>query len=88
MLDEQVVIFLKGSSELSFDFKSSKRYYPNGDFASYVVGYTVNKEDNNGKISKFSASLRKDYLNFTNLKSSKYYFDLDKWIFNNTSATK
>jgi len=25
--------------------KSSKRYYPNGDFASYMLGYTVNKED-------------------------------------------
>jgi len=25
--------------------KSSKRYYPNGDFASYMIGYTVNKED-------------------------------------------
>lgn len=24
--------------------KSTKRYYPNGDFASYTVGYTVNKE--------------------------------------------
>ena len=29
--------------------KTSKRYYPNGDFASYIVGYTVNKEDDNGK---------------------------------------
>lgn len=25
--------------------KSSKRYYPNGDFASYMIGYTVTKED-------------------------------------------
>lgn len=25
-----------------------KRYYPNGDFASYMIGYTVNKEDENG----------------------------------------
>jgi len=24
--------------------KSTKRYYPNGDFASYTVGYTINKE--------------------------------------------
>ena len=28
--------------------KSSKRYYPNGDFASYTIGYTVNKEKDNG----------------------------------------
>ena len=25
--------------------KSTKRYYPNGDFASYLLGYTKNKED-------------------------------------------
>jgi len=25
--------------------KSTKRYYPNGDFASYLVGYTKNQED-------------------------------------------
>ena len=28
--------------------KSSKRYYPNGDFASYLLGYTKNKEDSDG----------------------------------------
>ncbi|MBR6113382.1 MAG: penicillin-binding protein 2, partial [Bacilli bacterium] len=28
--------------------KSTKRYYPNGDFASYLLGYTVNKEQDNG----------------------------------------
>jgi len=28
--------------------KSVKRYYPNGDFASYLLGYTKNKEDNEG----------------------------------------
>jgi len=28
--------------------KSTKRYYPNGDFASYMLGYTVLKEDNDG----------------------------------------
>lgn len=28
--------------------KSTKRYYPNGDFASYLLGYTKNKEDENG----------------------------------------
>lgn len=30
--------------------KSTKRYYPNGDFASYLLGYTKNKEDDNGNI--------------------------------------
>lgn len=28
--------------------KDTKRYYPNGDFASYLLGYTKNKEDNDG----------------------------------------
>jgi len=28
--------------------KSSKRYYPNGDFASYMIGYTVSKKDDDG----------------------------------------
>ena len=28
--------------------KSTKRYYPMGNFASYLLGYTVNKEDENG----------------------------------------
>ena len=30
--------------------KSTKRYYPNGDFASYLLGYTKNKEDENGNV--------------------------------------
>ena len=33
--------------------KSTKRYYPNGDFLSYTLGYTVFKNDENkGTISK------------------------------------
>ena len=28
--------------------ESTKRYYPNGDFASYMLGYTVNKEGDDG----------------------------------------
>ena len=28
--------------------KSTKRYYPNGDFASYLLGYTVNRELDDG----------------------------------------
>jgi len=31
--------------------KSSKRYYPNGDFASYMIGYTVNKENDKKEIN-------------------------------------
>ena len=28
--------------------RNIKRYYPNGDFASYLLGYTVNKKDDDG----------------------------------------
>lgn len=31
---------------------STKRYYPNGDFASYIVGYTLNESDNDGNVWK------------------------------------
>ena len=31
---------------------STKRYYPNGDFASYAIGYTKNEEDKDGNIWK------------------------------------
>ena len=30
--------------------KRTKRYYPKGDFASYLLGYTKNQEDENGNI--------------------------------------
>lgn len=33
--------------------KSTKRYYPNGDFASYLLGYTKNKEDKNGNMWQY-----------------------------------
>lgn len=31
---------------------STKRYYPNGDFASYAIGYTVNNTDEDGNAWK------------------------------------
>lgn len=30
--------------------KNIKRYYPNGDYASYILGYTVNKEEEGNSI--------------------------------------
>jgi len=30
--------------------KSTKRYYPNSDFASYLLGYTINKSDEDGNM--------------------------------------
>ena len=43
--------------------KNSKRYYPNGDFASYLLGYTVNKEDENGNIWKYGELGTEGYYN-------------------------
>ena len=42
---------------------STKRYYPSGDFASYVVGYTVNEEDSDGNVWKVGQLGVEDYFN-------------------------
>ena len=43
--------------------KSSKRYYPNGDFASYMIGYTVNKESENGEKNTVGELGIEEYFN-------------------------
>lgn len=42
---------------------STKRYYPNGDFASYAIGYTVNEEDKEGNIWKVGQLGIEEYFN-------------------------
>ena len=42
---------------------STKRYYPNGDFASYVVGYTINNADDDGNIWKNGQLGVEEYFN-------------------------
>lgn len=42
---------------------STKRYYPNGDFASYAVGYTVNEEDGDGNTWKVGELGIEEYYN-------------------------
>jgi len=42
---------------------STKRYYPNGDFASYAVGYTVNEEDTEGNVWKVGQLGIEEYYN-------------------------
>lgn len=42
---------------------STKRYYPSGDFASYVVGYTVNKNDNDNNVWKVGQLGIEEYFN-------------------------
>lgn len=51
---------------------STKRYYPNGDFASYIVGYTVNKTDDNGNIWKHGQLGVEEYFNEDLLGTSGY----------------
>ena len=43
--------------------KSTKRYYPNGDFASYLLGYTKNKEDEDGNVWMVGELGIEDYYN-------------------------
>lgn len=43
--------------------KSLKRYYPNGDFASYLLGYTVNKEDDKGNLMMIGELGIEEYYN-------------------------
>ena len=43
--------------------ESTKRYYPNGNFASYAIGYTINKEDDNGNIWKVGQLGIEEYYN-------------------------
>ena len=42
---------------------STKRYYPNGDFASYMLGYTINEEDFDGNIWKVGGLGIEEYYN-------------------------
>lgn len=42
---------------------STKRYYPNGDFASYAVGYTVNETDEDGNVWKVGQLGIEEYFN-------------------------
>lgn len=52
--------------------KNSKRYYPNGDFAAYLLGYTVNKEDEDGNIWKYGELGTEGYFNEELSGSSGY----------------
>ena len=43
--------------------QSTKRYYPSGDFASYAIGYTVNKDDEEGNSWKVGQLGVEEYFN-------------------------
>ena len=44
---------------------SSKRYYPNGDFASYAIGYTVSRDDEDGNVWQSGQMGVEDYFDDT-----------------------
>ena len=52
--------------------ESTKRYYPNGNFASYTIGYTVNEEDDDGNIWKVGQLGIEEYYNDVLTGSSGY----------------
>ena len=56
---------------------STKRYYPNGDFASYIVGYTVNEEDSDNNTWKVGQLGIEEYYN-ENLTGRSGYVTYEK----------
>jgi len=63
--------------------ESYKRYYPNGDFASYIIGYAKNKNylrltiDKEYNLKEILSSLIGNYQNITWKAYSNEYFDMD-----------
>ena len=57
--------------------KSTKRYYPNGDFASYLIGYTKNKELEDGNTYMVGELGIEGYYN-TELKGTSGYITYEK----------
>ncbi len=51
---------------------STKRYYPSGDFASYIIGYTVDETDEDGNVWKVGQLGVEEYFNDTLTGSSGY----------------
>lgn len=56
---------------------STKRYYPMGNFASYAIGYTVNKSDDSGNEWKVGQLGVEEYFN-EDLTGSKGYVRYEK----------
>lgn len=60
--------------------KDTKRYYPNGDFASYILGYTVLKEDeDNNKWITGELGLEEYYNEELTGKSGYITYERDKY---------
>ena len=52
--------------------ETSKRYYPNGDFASYAIGYTTKEEDKDGNMWQKGGLGTEEYFDET-LKGTSCY---------------
>ncbi len=60
--------------------ESTKRYYPNGKFASYLLGYTVNKQDDYGNDWKVGELGLESYFNDTlSGKAGKITYERDRY---------
>ena len=56
---------------------SSKRYYPNGNFASYAIGYTTKQEDKDGNIWEKGGLGTEEYFDET-LRGTSGYVTYEK----------
>lgn len=57
--------------------ESTKRYYPNGDFASYAIGYTTKEKDKDGNIWQKGGLGTEEYFDET-LRGSSGYITYEK----------
>ncbi|MBQ6495367.1 MAG: penicillin-binding protein [Bacilli bacterium] len=57
--------------------QSTKRYYPNGDFASYAIGYTTKEEDKDGNIWEKGGLGTEEYFDET-LRGTSGYVTYEK----------
>ena len=57
--------------------ESSKRYYPNGDFASYAIGYTTKEEDKDGNLWEKGGLGTEQYFDET-LRGTSGYITYEK----------
>lgn len=84
-------IELLGLPGIEFE-ENYRRYYPNGDFASYVIGYAKTKNylrvtiDNEYNLKEILSTLIGNYPNITWKVYSNDYFDMDKEGIINTKA--
>jgi penicillin-binding protein 2B len=69
----------EGVTGLQF-IEDKKRFYPNGDFASYLIGFAMREEDENGKVSTVGKmGLEKIYNKALTGTDGKVNYKTDIW---------